>query len=270
MRHDHHPRDEVLQDQNLAVARHGDQLIRYRRQIEEKFKGKRVLPIFLKTGDQSSYKDVEQAGYKLLLRAQFLGLLRPWRDRVSNAIFHDFLANLESRDTKIESYSTIPVSVWTGEWDPWIGFYKLLQREFSAELEWDYVPNASGGFLGAWWCFKDWADYEGKIHKVYLQIEQGPLCFKIAVSEEGADKADLRARWREQLATKAREIGIAIPQPPRMGSGWTMTVGRIELRDWMAEGSDRLLDVPRTLANLRDAASVLERATSGQDKPHRS
>jgi hypothetical protein len=135
-----------------------------------------------------------------------------------------------------------------------------LQRELSAEVDWGYVSNASGGFLGAWWCFKDWADHEGKRHKVYLQIERGPLCFKIAVAE-GADKGDLRARWREQLATKAREIGIAVPPPPRMGSGWTMTVGRIELRDWMAECTDGLLDVPRTLAKLRDAASVLERAT---------
>jgi hypothetical protein len=117
---------------------------------------------------------------------------------------------------------------------PWCG---LLQRELSAEVDWGYVSNASGGFLGAWWCFKDWADHEGKRHKVYLQIERGPLCFKIAVAE-GADKGDLRARWREQLATKAREIGIAVPPPPRMGSGWTMTVGRIELRDWMAECTD--------------------------------
>jgi hypothetical protein len=253
-----------LIEDKVFAGLHGDQLVRYRQDIEQKFKHKRVLPIFLKTGDQSSYKDVEQAGYKLLLRRQFLGLLQPWRDRVSNAIFRDFLANLELRETKIESYSTVPVSVWTGEWDPWIGFYKLLQRELSGEVEWDYVSNASGGFLGAWWYSKEWADHDGKLHEVYLQIEQGPLCFKIAIKEEGADKADLRARWREQLATKAREIGIAVPKPARMGVGWTMTVGRIELRNWMAERTDRLLDVPATIKKLREAASVLDRATGGQ------
>src|SRR5438094_2624042 len=41
-------------------------VIRYRRKMEEKFRGKTILPVFLKTGDQSSYRQVEEAGYKLL------------------------------------------------------------------------------------------------------------------------------------------------------------------------------------------------------------
>jgi hypothetical protein len=247
----------LLIEDKVYAGLHGDQLVRYRREIEKTFTGKRVLPVFLKTGDQSSYKEAEQAGYKLLLRHQIMELLHPFQDRVSNAIFQDFVANLELRETEIESFRSKPVSIWSGEWDPWIGFYKLLQRKLSPELEWDYVANASGGFLGAWWHSKEWTDQNGKSHHVYLQIEQGPLCFKIAVSEETTDRADLRQQWREQLLATANEIGVDIPRPARMRSGTYMTIGRIELKHWMVERADGSLEMSGTLMNLRKFASVL-------------
>jgi hypothetical protein len=253
----------LLIEDKVHAGLHGDQLVRYRREVENEFSGRRVLPIFLKTGDQSSYAEAEEAGYRLLLREHILQLLRPWRDRISNAIFSDFLANLEWREAEIESYSTKPVSEWTGEWDPWIGFYKRLQRELSDEVEWKYVPNGSGGFLGAWWHFTGWNDPGGKAHDVYLQIEQGPLCFKIAVDDEEADgacRAGLRERWRGRISEKAKEAGVDVKRPARMGNGNWMTVGRIELSDWMAKRPDALLDLPGTLANLRAAATVVDLA----------
>ena len=154
-----------------------------------------------------------------------------------------------------------PVSEWTGEWDPWIGFYKRLQRELSDEVEWEYVPI--GDFLGAWWHWTEWSDSSGKAHEVYLQIEQGPLCFKIAAGNEEADKdkrAALRELWRERIFEKAMETRIDVKRTGRMGNGKWMTVGRIELSDWMAKRPDGLLDMPGTLANLRAAATVVDLA----------
>jgi hypothetical protein len=97
---------------------------------------------------------------------------------------------------------------------------------------------------------------------VYLQIEQGPLCFKIAVNQSEADRAALRARWHTQLTATAREMGIDVQRPARMRSGSYMTVGRIELKHWMARHSDGLLNLPGTIATLRDAALVLDQAVT--------
>ena len=91
-----------------------------------------------------------------------------------------------------------------------MGFYKRLQRELSSDsIEWDYVANASGGFLGAWWHSKSW---EGQT--VYLQIEQGPLCFKIGVNQADGSRTALRERWRERLKTQRATWGpMCRPHP---------------------------------------------------------
>jgi hypothetical protein len=258
----------ILIEDKVHAGLHGDQLPRYRREMEERFPGKAVLPVFLKTGDQSSYREVEQAGYKLLLRDNILALLRPWKGRTSNSIFIDFLDNLEWLEAQVESYCTRPVSEWTGEWEPWIGFYKRLRRDLSDEIEWDYVPNASGGFLGLWWHSKNWTDRStGIVHKAYLQIEQGPLCFKIEANKEEVGRAELCARWRTQLAASAREMGTDVPRPARMRAGSSMTVGKIDLNHWMAQDSDGLLNVSGTLETLRQLGSVLDRAVGTHSAP---
>ena len=227
----------ILIEDKVHAGLHGDQLVRYRRQIEEKFSGKKIIPVFLKTGDQSSYREVEDAGYRLLLRDHILGLLRPWKGQTLNSIFVDFLDNLEWREAQVGSYATRPVSAWGDE--SWIGFCKRLKRDLPGEVELEYVPNASGGFLGLWWNTKGWADPNtGVEHSVYLQIEEGPLCFKIGVNGKDVDRSVLRERWHAQLATTARNMGTDVPLPARMFRGSSMTVGKIELKHWMAQHQD--------------------------------
>jgi len=102
----------LLIEDKVHAGLHGDQLERYRREMEKEFGGRELLPVFVKTGDQSSYEEAERSGYRLLLREHILDLLRPWRDRTSNAIFADFLANLESREALVKSYATTPVAQW--------------------------------------------------------------------------------------------------------------------------------------------------------------
>ena len=256
----------LLIEDKVHAGLHGDQLERYRREMEKEFGGRELLPVFVKTGDQSSYEEAERSGYRLLLREHILDLLRPWRDRTSNAIFADFLANLESREALVESYATTPVAQWTKQWDPWIGFYKRLQRELrDREFVWNYVPNASGGFVGAWWHFVKWTDPNGRARNVYLQIEQGPLCFKIEVDDvdvNDAQRAGLRDDWCGRILEKAKEAGVAAMRPAKMGSGTWMTVAKVELGDWMAVRPDGLLDLAATLTKLGEAAMIVDRAAS--------
>ena len=41
-----------------------------------------------------------------------------------------------------------------------------------------------------------------------------------------------------------------------------MTAGKIQLKDWMAQQEDGSLDLDNTLAKLRRAGDVLDRATN--------
>jgi hypothetical protein len=110
-----------------------------------------------------------------------------------------------------------------------------------------------------------WTDPDGGVRDVYLQIEQGPLCFKIAVDDEevaAARRAGLRDRWRSRILEKAAEAGVAAARPARMGLGVWMTVAKVERKKWMAVGPDGVLDLPATLAKLRAAAAVVDRAAA--------
>ena len=217
----------VLIEDKVHAGIHGDQLTRYLANTAAHYPGRKILPLFLKTGDQSNYRQVEQAGYRLFLRSDVLRVLKRSGDNVRNAIFLDFLANVERQHSEVESYAVKPVPTWVQEWDPWVGFYKRLQLELDEKLEWDYVPNARGGFMGAWWHTRKWIDpITVRTHEVYLQIEQGPLCFKIAVGNDEIDRAAVRRRWHERLMAASREIEVGIERPARMGNGTGMTVGR--------------------------------------------
>jgi hypothetical protein len=55
-----------------------------------------------------------------------------------NAIFVDFLSHLENLDSIVRSYVSLPISIWTKQWEPWKGFYEQLTREKKG-LDWGYV-----------------------------------------------------------------------------------------------------------------------------------
>jgi hypothetical protein len=210
------------------------------------------LPTFLKTGDQSGYADIQAAGYRVFLRGDLLGVLRAEREAgVTNAIFIDFLEHLEQLEASVRSYVNLPVAEWTKQWEPWKGFYEQLGQEKS-NIGWGYVPNPSGGFLGAWWHDNEWQGCG-----VYLQVEQGPLCF-IA---DKLQRSNLRDRWHKQLmeATK-RVMPLPLKRPRRFGSGATMTVAFVEQSSWLGEMSDGRLDMVATLNNLNLAEKLVDAA----------
>jgi hypothetical protein len=245
----------LLIEDKIHADHHSNQLERYKAVITKEFSKCKVLPTFIKTGDQSGYVDIETAGYRLFLRADLLGVLCAGRDKgVTNAIFLDFLSHLEQREAAVRSYVCLPVSVWTKQWDPWVGFYEQLEHEKKG-LGWGYVPNPSRGFLGAWWHNSSWLGCE-----VYLQIEQGSLCFKISVDDK-PQRPNLRDRWHTQLMESAKRLGtVPLRRPRRLGNGQTMTVAQVEQFAWMAENLDGSLDMVATLINLNRAERLIDTA----------
>jgi hypothetical protein len=249
----------VLIEDKTETSDHGDQLERYVAAISAEYPGRRVLPIYCKTGDQANYKSALGAGYKLFLRRDVLRTLRTIKSGgLENAIFIDFLLYMEIRERATQRYKNLNVESWDGY--AWQGFFMALQDELH-ELDWGYVPNPSGGFMGAWWHFDQWSNCD-----TYLQIEEQALCMKMALADEELDssaRARMRDRWFDTLKQASEGSSVTIERPARRGNGSTMTAARVGANGpWIQKDLDGHIDLVATVAFLRKAMSVLDRARS--------
>lgn len=255
----------LLIEDKIHAGIHGDQLMRYRDRVAKAFPERRIAPVFLKTGDQARYDKVDEAGFKRVGRDRLLSFLRPACASSDHPILHDFIAVLEEMEAAVQSFRSVPPAAWDGSW-PWIGLYTCLQAEFD-DLHWDYVANPSGGFLGAWWHGRSWSNpTTGRAYDVYLQVEQGPVCFKIAVGEE-IDRVGPRDAWRSTLIDTAQRSGQTIRPLNRKPGKW-MTVARLDRNDWMKLGADGLLELDATVSCLRAAMGLVDEGVQAAQDAH--
>lgn len=246
----------LLIEDKVNAAEHGNDLRGYTAAISGEYRGREVLPVFLKTGDQASYKVVLEANYRLFRREDLLVVLRAGKEKgISNAVFVDFLDHLESRHRAVGAYAHSNYKKW--DRDAWTGFYMQLQNAIP-ELHWEYVSNKTGGFMGAWWHFRDWEGW-----KVYLQIEQQILCLKLCEGGPKMDtrtRAEMRDRWLARLLRASQGDHLKINQPRHRGNGWSMTAGKVEDDGWLVARPDGRVDIEGVLALLREAESIVDRA----------
>lgn len=247
----------LLIEDKTNASEHGNQLDRYIAAIKAHFPERTVLPVFCKTGDQSGYDKVRGAGYALFLRRDFLHILQEvGAAGLDSDIFNDFQALLESREKAAQSYLHNQIGDWSQF--AWQGFFLTLQQALPG-VEWGYVANARGGFMGAWWHFDIWSGWQ-----TYLQIEENMLVMKMGCWETtypAPVRAAIRDRWFEALLVAGTGSRIAIRRPPRSGNGASMTAAHIGSgNSWLQRGKDGRLDFEATVAFLREAMVVLDRA----------
>lgn len=246
----------LLLEDKAGTSEHSDQLRRYVAALEaEGFHKDHILPVYVQTGEQSSYRSVTAAGYHVIHRRQLIELLREYLGQGgSDSIardFHDHLANVEEA---IQAFRTLPLPAWDGR--AWQGFYSELQRALE-DGEWGYVANAAGGFVGYWWHWH--SDQECQ---QYMQIEQTSLCFKIAV-DQPPKRAEFRSLWLARILAASRELNFPAVRPQRLGMGQTMTVAVFE-GDYRNAKTDGTLDFEATLRTLRTAANLLDLAVTSE------
>lgn len=136
----------VIEDK-VHSAEHSDQLNTYAQALKALYPERQIVFIFLKTGDQSSYRGVQAALWTTFLRQDLLEVLRHGGE-CRNAIYVDFLAMIERREAAVQRFRTTPVAEW-GPGDPaYVGLFLQLQV-LLGDGDWRYVPNPSGGFLGS-------------------------------------------------------------------------------------------------------------------------
>jgi hypothetical protein len=210
-----------------------------------------MILVYIQTGDQSDYEDVAKSGYLRINRADLLAIVESeeaQRAKAQSDILSNFSAHLRRIEDDVQSYRTTPPSEWSR--NGWKGFYSKLQTEMG-DGRWDYVANPSGGFLGYWWHFRG-----DKAFKVFLQLEEHYLCFKIWVKDVQKRK-ELRNRWHETIMTASQARGLSLRRPRRFGLGEYMTVALLAT-DYRMTGDNGLLDMDKTLALFQTAQAVID------------
>jgi hypothetical protein len=191
------------------------------------------------------------------LRKDFLEILRKGKESgIVNAIFCDFLLYLEGMESSVLQYSI------TDKWEnlDWVGFFLALYEnrdrlQKTDEANWNYIANPSGGFYGFWWHF---LDVDSRC-RVYIQLENERLCYKIQMKDEIADKR-YYSTAREQVYMKLHEAAsltqLVVKRPVRMGNGKYMTVMKLR-GDYRVFDEFRRFDMDKTIENLQAAERVI-------------
>lgn len=250
----------IIIEDKTGTKNHDDQLEDYKDAVSnnEPYPPENILPIYLKTYDQSDYSAIETAGYKVFLRSDFLSVLgKRSAGTVENAILTDFRDHLQGIEDAVNGWQVQPTKLadeWS--WHSWVGFYKHLQ-ELLGTGHWDYVANPGGGFLGFWWHFQG----EG-VCSQHLQLEYDQLCFKIRVKER-AERAAQRKKWYDIIKPRAEEFGLKLKKPDKFGSGEFMTVLVLD-GDYRSANGKNIIDLEQTRATLGKAEKLLEAVRDSQ------
>jgi len=251
----------IIEDKTFT-GEHSKQLERYMTEAKE-YCGetcRELVCVYLKTfptGAAETLKTIQEKGFAVVDRDKLLEILRPHKERIKSDIFNDFVEKLEDDREHENRFRVRPIGEWRGDGNVWRGFYRCLETQIDIVDRggWKYVPNPNGGFWGMWWAFRAWNDV-----LVYLQIEQGKLCFKMGEVYE--NHSEIRAAWQNIIMSEAKkENRQEIAKPKRLGSGTYMTVAAVEQKDWLGP-DDATVDVDAVVAKLKEYERFLERCAA--------
>ena len=249
----------VIEDKT-GTGVHSGQLDRYGKAVEEHCASKELKPVYLyvKTQDESEARATyaKGKGYGIINRKD---LLEFFSSRLlDNDIYKDFVSHLGAIEERASAFRIMPVRNWSQE--TWRGFYSYLDVTIPVK-DWCYVANPSGGFLGLWWHYTSWKDYN-----VYLQIEKGKdggrLCFKI--NQVTDNHYNIRSEWAKRLRDHANGAGLKEElEFTKFHKGNNMTVAYIGQHDWLGP-DDSIIDLEQVLARLHKYERFLDECVSRQ------
>lgn len=249
----------VIEDKT-GTSVHDNQLRRYMDSIGWAYAGKRsdLCYAYVKTGDEpySVLKSIENIGFRPITRSGILSCLDEYQG--NDTLLVSYREHLRKIEESVNSYKVLPEREWG--WNAWKGFYKELELRVGID-SWGYVSNPSGGFLGAWWHFMEIGDCE-----MYLQFEQGKLCFKISYEGE-EDRSEVRYRQYSRLLAIAHDRFPEIRRPDRFGTGTYMTIAVVDEKIVFGEG---LLNMDVLVSRLMQYETLIDECCEilSKENPH--
>ncbi|NNJ32261.1 PD-(D/E)XK nuclease family protein [Lacrimispora defluvii] len=230
-------RYKLIIEDKTYTSEHSNQLSRYLQHIEEKFPQFTVCGVYYKTGFQSDYTTVRDAGYTIIDRKKMISIMKPFSAQITNHIWQDYYEFLATFEAEAEQFRTLPIHKW--EWRQINAFYdNLKQTGFLEELgvsgNYGYVSNPTGGFDGMW--FGQWERFSilDVSCELYLQLQfvegQLHICLKLSADKDALTEKRLTGRMlRDRVVYgKAGEYLFekhGFLRPARFGNGRTMTLG---------------------------------------------
>ena len=242
----------VIEDKK-GTKEHSNQLMEYAKKAKEHNKDMNIVLVYFKMEEQSDYSEVDKAGFYAFGREQMLPLLeKNYINSCTNSkseILTDYYLYIKDLDSQINSFKTLPLLDW--HWYSWKGFFSNIQKQVGGT--WDYVPNASGGFLGLWWKWI-YSELDEKGFHFYLQLEYDKLIFKLHVHED-EHRHEVRDYYRSRLYSLAKSQNINIHQYGRLGT--YMGVAKL-IGDYRVTGEDNTIDMIATVNNLKTIEKFIE------------
>jgi len=225
----------IIEDKTFTST-HDDQINRYKNTLIKAGKDpQNIICVYYKIEEQPSPE--ENVDFEFT-REILLELFRPFKGRIQNQIFLDYLDYLEWIDSKISSYQRLPIANWS--YRSYIGCFKNLCNTIlkSERKSWGYVSNPTGGFMGLWWFDILSSDELNRMgldeqcaDELYLQIENDIIAVKYSVDpKKNPDMARVSAiRWRLYEYFRA-QLGDAF-QKKSFRPGNSMTVGYVKYNE---------------------------------------
>lgn len=256
----------VIEDKLFALA-HNNQLDRYAQTAKEwcDENDHKLVLIYYKTGNETkdSLEKARANGYQIIAREQVVEVLDQYPGR--NEILLDYKDWLNRMTESYSSWQTKAIKDWSRNNKAWIGFYTYLEKEHEdLIMRWHYVSNPNGGFYNA---LLNWEKHDGI--PLYLQIEQGHLCFKISTDEKDihrkmdtAERRELRNRISQYVRGEAAAQGLKEVERPYFGNGTWMTVAKVGRRHWLGD-DEQIVQPEKAAAAIKVYKDFLEGIVTG-------
>lgn len=218
--------DAIIIEDKTITKEHSNQLLRYK-EIADKYyipKNIKVHYIYLKTGNESidNLKAIEDKGYRVISRKEIIDNLKAIS--VNSDIVSNFLCHLEDIENETNSYGSLQHI--SSSWRSCEGFYLDIQERLLPEWSgWDYVPNASGGFMGFWYHWNS----SKKFPEIYIQIENSESEIKLVIKVSGPQiTVDSLYEALPILKKLGAENDLIIEKPNRYRAGNTATLAIVK------------------------------------------
>jgi hypothetical protein len=244
----------VIEDKKNSCE-HGDQLNKYKQIVNNYYKNEReIIFIYLKTGNESlsSIKNIQEKGWFYYNRGYLLQVLRTSSSE-NNIIddYKEYLAHIEKDTNSFTDYKQLK------NWKPSEGLYLWLQNKIEDWTDWNYVPNANGGFLGFWYYFS--ACNNNSKREIYLQIENyvgNKINLYIRICGDWNKKTSYLYKIFELIKEESKKINIEVVKPNRFRPGEYSSIAII--KDAFKINLNGTLDLDHLLETMKAAENIVD------------
>jgi hypothetical protein len=148
----------ILFEDKIGTQPHDNQLLRYRKYIENKYKNYHISYVYIKSGIiwKKESEKISEANY---LAIDIVEILKILKNTTSNDIYYDYIQAIVLKQNTINSYNSLQFNEWRYNNDTWLGFYAYLESK---------IDSSGTGFwaggLKAWLGLEYyWKEYEPEI-----------------------------------------------------------------------------------------------------------